>query len=363
MPPNRVRPRSSTRSGRKKSTTQTILSQCTKLVVVDDQPIRQKVWRQYQSALKRHEKNTGELQQFKDFDLEHYRVWYEREFSGEIMSLQKSRMAVAELADWMEQIHAYANHREIALTSSFEILTAAKTENRLDQLWKAVAHEIEETEQKSKSQTKGKKEDFWPEFEDDFDSVFDEAARDFYQEPRQRAEPFGWTRQPQRDESAERSLRSLYHELALKLHPDTNPDQGQGERYLFQAAKEAYQAQDLEALEEVWKKLEGKSEGPFAWKAAPIGEIIHRKKSLDRRNRDIASDLKFARQHPAWNFSRVVQNKSLLSVLKQKTRGILQYEQLEIDAEWFELNKLLNQLEKSLKKKSKSRTSKVKRKT
>jgi len=356
MPANRTKSRPSPRAGQKKHRTQPVLSSVTDLVLVDSQPLRQKVWRQYQTALRKHEKTVSELQQFRNSDIESYRSWYEGEFSREILALQKSRIAVAELAEWLEQVHSYAEYCSISVGKSFELLNTAKAENRLDQLWDDLAREIEET------QKKGRK-DFEPEFEDEFDSVFDEAARDFYQEPGPRNGSLGSTRQVQRDESAERSLKTLYHELALKLHPDTNPKQGEEEKELFQAAQEAYRDQDLETLEDLWKKLEGSAEGPFAWKTAPIGEIIQRKKSLDRRNRDATSELKFARQHPAWNFSKLAQNKSILSVLKQKTRSGLQYEQLEIDAEWLELNEVLSYLEKSAKRNSKSRTPKVKRRS
>lgn len=336
----------------------TPLSTCRALVLVDSRPLREKVRRQYQNALRKFEKFSAELQQFKNTDMERYRLWYEGEFSREIISLHQSRAAVADLADWMEQIQTYAEFRDISLVASLRVLSEAKVQGRLDEFWADIVKEIEEEERPSNSH-RTRAEKAWQEFEDNFEDLFDEAAAEFHEMNADMSSGIGAG--PKRDESTEGSLRTLYYQLALRLHPDTNPQQSHEHQQLFHKVQEAYRDHDIEALEEIWKKLEGKSEGPFSWKTAAISEIISRKKALDQRSRDIGTELKYARQHPAWDFSKTSKNKTSLSTLKQKMRHALKYEQAEIDAIWEELNEQLQHLEKLSQRKSK-RSPKVKRK-
>jgi len=148
------------------------------------------------------------------------------------------------------------------------------------------------------------------------------------------------------DEGLERSLKGLYHKLALKLHPDTNPLQSDEEKELFQRVQEAYRDKDLEGLEEVWKRVEGGGVEVFSWKTAAIGEIIRRKKALDLRTRDLGAELKYAKAHPAWEFSKTFKNKTALSSLRLKLRNGLLKEQAQLDAIWLELNEQLQAVER-----------------
>jgi hypothetical protein len=332
------------------------ISTCRDLVLVDSQPLRAKVWKQYQAALKKFDKYTTELHQFKNTDTERYRLWYEGEFSREIIQLHKSRAAVAELTDWMEQIEAYAEYHDISLATSLRVLTEAKEDGCLDELWNDLVREIEENENSSEGK---KAKDEWQKFEEAFDEVFEEATEEFFQEHSD--EGADGRRIRSRDENTERELRKLYHQLALKLHPDTNPDQSPEHRQLFHRMQEAYRDQDVEALEEIWKKLEGKSEGPFSWKTAAISEILSRKDSLNQRSRDLGTELKYARSHPAWEFSKTLKNKSALSALKLKVRHVLRLEQAELDAVWDDLNAQLQSVQRQAQRTGK-RKAKVKSK-
>ncbi len=331
---------------RPKSRTVAPLSTSRDLVLVDSNPLREKVWRAYQNALKKFEKSSTELHQFKNVDMERYRLWYEGEFEREVVALHKARGAVAELTDWMEQIEAYAEFRDVSLGESLRVLKGVKEKRRLEEFWSELVREIEaeearEREIRKKGNGKKKVDDA------DFERIFDEAAAEF------REGVVG--EKVERDEGLERNLRGLYHKLALRLHPDTNPQQSDEERQLFQRVQEAYRERDLEGLEEAWKRLEGKGEEVFSWKTAAIGEIIKRKKALDLRSRDLGTELKYARAHPAWDFSKTFKNKSALSVLKQKMRNALKKEQAQIDAVWVELNEQLEQVARVSRKTGKRR--------
>jgi hypothetical protein len=347
MPTSRPKKASSKQRAAKSHPTVT----CRDLIAVDSQPLRAKIWRQYQTALRKFEKYSADLHQFKNTDVEHYRLWYEGEFGREIVQLQKSRGAVAELTDWMEQIEAYAEYRDISLATALRVLKEAKAEDRLDELWEDLVKEIEANEEPGQTE---EDRDEWQKFEEDFDDLFEEAANEYFETHTDRGP--AKRRAASRDEAGEQTLRKLYHQLALRLHPDTNPDQSQEHKQLFLRMQEAYREHDIEALEEIWKKLEGKSEGLFSWKTAAISEIIKRKKSLDQRSRDLGAELKYARSHPAWDFSKTLKNKSTLSMLKQKVRRALKQEQAEIDAIWFELNEQLQHVERQSQRASKRKT-------
>jgi type VI protein secretion system component VasF len=334
-------------------------SSCRALVLVDSQPLRTKVWKQYQAALKKFEKYTADLQQFKKTDSERYRLWYESEFAREITQIHKSRAAIAELSDWMEQIEAFAEYHDIPLATALRELKDAKAEGRLDALWEDLVKEIEDSE-KEKDQAETDKEQEWQKFESAFDDIFDEATEDYF-EGHTEGHHSGKRKGAVRDEAMEQSLRKLYHQLALKLHPDTNPDQTQEQKQLFLQMQEAYRDQDIESLERIWKKLDGTHEEPFSSKTAAISEILHRKNSLNKKSRDLGTELKYAKAHPAWNFSKTLKNKAELSYLKQKIKHALKHEQADMDAIWLELNEQIQQVERQAQRSGK-RKAKVKSK-
>jgi hypothetical protein len=346
-PPKKQRPRSRTIAPKN-------VSHCKDLVLVNSEPLREKVWRQYQTALRKFEKATGELQHFKGTDQDRYRLWYEGEFAREIIQLQKSRGAVADLTDWMEQIEAYAEYKDVSLGESLRVLQEVREKGRLEEFWSEVVREIELEEEKER-EARGKRTGQRKRVEEDFEKIFDEAAAEFYEES-------GGAPRDERDEDLERSLKGIYHRLALRLHPDTNPQQSEEHQELFQRVQEAYREKDLAGLEEAWKKLEGGDVETFSWKTAAIGEIIRRKKALDLRNRDLGAELKYAKAHPAWEFSKTFKNKTALSSLKHKMRHALKQEQTQIDAIWVELNEQLQQVERVSQRKGK-RGPKVKPKT
>jgi hypothetical protein len=306
---------------------------------VDSEPLREKVWRAYQTTLKKFEKGTKELHQFAESDQDRYRLWYEGEFGREIIQLQKSRGAVAELTDWMEQIEAYAEYKDVSLGESLRILEGVKGKGRLEEFWSEVVREIEVEEEREKEARHGNSQGgSRKKVEEDFERIFDDAKEEFY--------GGGAKEKDERDEGLERSLKGLYHKLALKLHPDTNPLQSDEEKELFQRVQEAYRDRDLEGLEEVWKRVEGGGEEVFSWKTAAIGEIIRRKRALDLRNRDLGAELKYAKTHPAWEFSKTFKNKTALSSLRLKLRNSLLKEQAQLDAIWLELNEQLQEVER-----------------
>jgi hypothetical protein len=320
-----------------------LMSRCTELVLVDSEPLREKVWRSYQTALKKFEKAAGELQRFRGVEQEKYRLWYEGEFGREIVQLQKSRGAVAELRDWMEQIEAYAEYKDVSLGESLRILEGVKGKGKLEEFWSELVREIEVEEEREREERRGRGDGGRKRRkveEEDFERVFDEAAAEF------RELNDGGGKKEERDEGLERSLKGLYHKLALRLHPDTNPSQSDEERELFQRVQEAYRDRDLEGLEEVWKRVEGGGEELFSWKTAAIGEIIRRKKALDLRNRDLGAELKYAKAHPAWEFSKTFKNKTALSSLRLKLRNSFLKEQAQLDAIWVELNEQLQEVER-----------------
>jgi hypothetical protein len=306
---------------------------------VDSEPLREKVWRAYQTALKKFEKGTKELHQFAESDQDRYRLWYEGEFGREIIQLQKSRGAVAELTDWMEQIEAYAEYKDVSLGESLRILEGVKGKGKLEEFWSEVVREIEVEEEREREARRGNSQGRnRKKVEEDFERIFDDAKDEFY--------GGGAKEKDERDEGLERSLKGLYHKLALKLHPDTNPLQSDEEKELFQRVQEAYRDRDLEGLEEVWKRVEGGGIEVFSWKTAAIGEIIRRKKALDLRNRDLGAELKYAKAHPAWEFSKTFKNKTALSSLRLKLRNSLLKEQAQLDAIWLELNEQLQAVER-----------------
>jgi hypothetical protein len=345
-----VRPKK--RPTKQRAKTNLHFSSCRALVLVDSEPLRTKAWKQYQAALKKFEKYTADLQQFRKTDAERYRLWYEGEFAREITQIHKSRAAIAELKDWMEQIEAFAEYYDIPLATALRELKEAKAEGRLDELWEKLVKEIEDSE---KDQDETAQEQEWQKFESDFDDIFEEAAHEFHE-----GEADGYhgerRRGAARDEATEQNLRKLYHQLALKLHPDTNPHQTQEQRQLFLRMQEAYREKDIEALEQIWKRLEGTSEEPFSSKTAAISEILHRKNFLNRRSRDLGTELKYAKAHPAWNFSKTLKNKAELSQLKLKIKHALKLEQADMDAVWVELNEQLQQVERQAQRSGKRKT-------
>lgn len=308
------------------------------LVLSDSKPFRWKVWRQYQGSLRAYEKAVALLRQFKDVDTESYRLWYEREFTDVVGKLRHLQSTVVEMAAWIDQVQTYAQALEIPSEVSFEILTKARVEGRLAELWQKLSEKRKAPQRRLKNK-EVMDEETWAHFEADFEQLFEEAVESHD------------ASQKTVDPAAGKTLKSLYHQLALRLHPDTNPEQGEEERQLFHLTQRAYRENDLEALEEIWKRVDGGGVGVFSWETAPISEIMNRKRAVDRRIQDVSVELKYARDHMAWDFTAVFKDRKRLANLQAKIRDILDGQRMRMDKDWSDLNAILERWDKNSRRK------------
>lgn len=349
-----------------------VMSAVRTLLVIDNEPIRRRVLRDYHSV----EKSLGQLREqmdgFEACDLPAYHRWESVTFGALLTEIRELEFQVRDKSGLLMEIEEEAFWRNCGLAAAYRVVTQRRA--------RPVEPEDEEDEPfggdpMDDAEPGGEKmfgdSDLPPGFDfagyDRMSAPAKKAMRTNYENLAAMFEAFTGNPAPDFDEvlrrerpggtagsppperhrpekpaavnpAAER-LKSLYRQMVRKLHPDTNPNQGWRERELWHDVQAAYQAGDLERLEAVAGRCEIGLNGlsadvPVRFLLRMIGDLRTALRSLKRQTRD-------ARKHAAWNFSR---RQNELPVLEKSRRRILESSRSAAAAELARVTKVLDQM-------------------
>ncbi len=333
------------------------------LVPIDSKNRRDQESILYQKACHRLEQQTHELKSFEDHEIDAHRHWLEADFSDELQLLQKLQTSLLEKTKLIQEIYDYALCAEVPEFVSYRTIIEAQLNGTVDQLWDSI----------KERDTKSAKGEGIP----DFDRVWDEIedlAREmfggFQRDPeREREDDDGHQHESSKGRHTKKAgpakasiddsyLKGLYHKLVLQLHPDTNPQQTEEQKTAFHEVQNAYRWRDVHRLEQLYKLVTTSIQGLFQAETAPIGDIISRRKTVEKRLRELAKELKEAKQHPAWGFLKKQKSVKAFAGLVENTRSELKSELQTLHSECAEVKAILDTWEKQSKRALKPRPSK-----
>jgi hypothetical protein len=309
------------------------------LVFSDASELRTQEWQAYQKHSKKLESSSQSLKSFQSEELPQYQQWLETHFGGTVGRFRQTVVQIQQAEDFLNQVQTYSALKGLSVSNAFKILTEAQRGGTLQELWQEL-HDEQCKLKGGAARFSGNEDRFDSVFEDIFGSVPDK--NDSSEESERLGSCAGSGRQKNADVCAA-SLKAVYHKLALKLHPDHNAQLSEEHKALFQTVQSLYKFQDLESLEALWLKLQTGPAHFFDWKTAPISEIMNRRRSVERRLKNVSQGLKSARVHPAWGFNKKNKSSYLLSQLSRTTKS-----QLESDlrSAIYHLGLIQNQLQK-----------------
>lgn len=153
------------------------------------------------------------------------------------------------------------------------------------------------------------------------------------------------------------AVKSLYRQLAKRLHPDHNGDLKGEEKEIWESAMASYQALDAVGLRRCEVELcliRGEDVPP------PMGEALRDyRDALIEHIQHLEDQLDDLRDHPAWGFSKKRPTKSLLTRAREEIAEVIDDLKCDID----ELNKEIAYWCRSSKEKAKAKKKRTKKKS
>jgi DnaJ-class molecular chaperone len=247
------------------------------------------------------------------------------------------------------------------LHEAYVLVHKARLDGTLEDLWQAVT---DAQQAEDESDHSDEFEDLWQQFEDFFQAEFSEQSgasrqRTSSSHSENSSSPKATSKQPPDDDY----LKGLYHKLVLRLHPDTNPSQTEEDRELFLRVQDAYQWRNVEGLERLYQQLTHSNQGLFHASEAPIGDIMKRRKQVEKRMKVLSQKLKEAKQHPAWGFLNRQQNTRALAQYAREIRFDIQEQVSVLETELQEVAGLISRWEKKAKRAAKAQSPRQKKKS
>jgi hypothetical protein len=320
------------------------------LLVVDNDVILDALRKEYRKILKQAEKAEKDFQNYQQIDNVAYQEWLNSHFGEHLTQLRDYMQEGERLRSILEEVEAIAFEREINETQAFQIYKAEQ-EGR----WAEVAHHFKPlpAEEMGKEPEEDDDDPFG-DGPDDEEISEEDLMREMVEQLASMYEAETGRKPPQYEQvmqaiatkkkkPANQALKECYRSIVLRLHPDRNKDFTPYNQALWNQAQEAYQAQDLEALELILARLESGSDDVDS-----ITKVSLVKKMIEKIKNDLhllRQQLGQARKSPGWNFSKM----SDRSVLERKIRKDLkstvddaQKFYLSIQAQYRELERRSN---------------------
>ena len=276
----------------------------TSVVWVNGDGLRREAWESYQKKCKKLDQDTRKLEHFSNHEKNAFQLWMQTEFQEECANVRNCTQRLKEKAHLIQTVQAYSDMASLSLHLAYIKIKEAATPEEISKLFEAC---------QAKEEGRDDDDDEWTfnSLEELFEKAWKEATGESREFGGRREEPSRSCRSDSTHiNSNETYLRDLYHKLAMKLHPDKNPEQSQEDKDLFYKVQEAYQWRDVHYLEKLYKQGMQSTQGIFNASSSSISEIIARRKAVEKQIRKLGQKLREARCHPAWGFSTIMKNRN-----------------------------------------------------
>lgn len=308
-------------------------SKCRLLLVIDNEPIRQRAWKDYQAAEQNLLRLREEIEAFETRDLPAYHRWEASVFGPLLTEIREMETAAAEKRRLLAEIEDEALWTNCSMAAAYR-----KVMRRLSRPETSFSdHEDEEDPFSTHGSREDEKDgermfgdsDLPPGFDfAQYDALSTAQKKKFHASyaniaamfeavtgnpaprledvlRRERGENADhashFQAPPPEQTSEEQRLKTLYRRLARELHPDANPGQGTRERELWHDVQAAFLARDLERLEAAAGRVEVGVQG--ASHSLPLARLARMTRDLRRALHGLRAQRRRARAHAAWNFS------------------------------------------------------------
>lgn len=317
-------------------------SKCRLLLVIDNEPIRQRALKDYQAAEQNLLRLRGEIEAFETKDLPAYHRWEASVFGALLTEIREMESAIAEKQRVLAEIEEEAYWMNCSMVAAYR-----KVMRRLAQPETSSSDSDEDPfagDGPAPDEEAGERmfgnSDLPPGFDfADYDAMSKTEKKKFHASyaniaavfeavtgnpapnleevlRRERGEnPAGDEPRPRfpqapppEQTSGEQRLKTLYRRLARELHPDANPNHGWRERELWHEVQAAYVARDLERLEAAAGRVEVGVQG--ASHNLPLSRLARMTRELRHALHGLKAQLRQARAHSAWNFSARASDRS-----------------------------------------------------
>jgi hypothetical protein len=281
------------------------------LLVIDSTPIRNAAREQYEAVIREVDQAKAIRHRFHNQDRPQYQKWLSSRFGGiltELRELSSQWMELEQLVDDVEGEFFFGDYD--TLLEAYEAVMKRRNrspdeiqedeEDEDDEGWKNLFGDMEE------------------EVEEDLKNFFNSAFGPETDDDSGGSGKKARSRTPKaREQTSENSrLKSLYRELARRLHPDQadNPTSQHLEWWL--ETQQAYETGNVERLEIILTLTELEQPGAKQSSVSVLQKVTaHIRKSLLL----LKTELKQFRKDPAWNFSTL----RTLDALEKKTEAEL----------------------------------------
>ena len=289
------------------------------LVIIDQEPIRKKHILNCKRAIKDLNKARGELFEYESVDLPKYNKWYNYTFETDLNKVREAHDKAGEAYQLIKDIEFIKNKLFISHYEAYKIaLDKKKNPLKYEALFEEDEKEEEHwSENRSYQEEDLNEDDIMFLFEDflrknpdvlniikdkkSYQIIFEKFKSQFnskknyipkYENPNKLSE----------DMNLIQRVKTLYRNLARRLHPDYRKETGEHYENLWFEVQEAYKSNNLEKMEILHSQFNA-YEGNFGAEFS-IFQIMSAKDGYRSQLKSIRTRIKLAKKDLAWGFSK-----------------------------------------------------------
>jgi hypothetical protein len=306
-----------TSSWQKKKTRRKPAIRSRSLMLIDNQPIRQRYWQELNEARAELHKLQTELDRFKGDDTNAFKRWLHVTFPVRLSRIRELHEEMARLANRLNLVSAFQKHGVKAPGAAYQRAIRVETgEDPMPDFPPPSAHERRALERERELESEEERE-FWRGTmrslgaemglasidDDELDEMCEEMSRE---------EPG----------SGLRECQSIYRQIALRLHPDRGGSMSESEAQIWYRAQEAYADRDFLTLRQLWSRISDQNHNGAELSCSDIITSILETQTQITALQVLRESLK---REPEWNFCRL-SNRQLQSRKVRVEKDLIEQE-------------------------------------
>lgn len=274
------------------------------LLIIDNEPIREKALKDCRAIINQRDKVMGELHRFNQSDRPAFDRWFNKEFGALLTEARETAQKASELRQVIQIVEveamlggapcwrAYRNFKKARIAEKNGHGAEHKVDDDAD-----ADFDNDPDDKEAPSPDKRWEEEIKRHFRNIFGFSEEEAEEAFRDFSRRGCVNF----QKEGSPEPEPRLKEIYRMLVRRLHPDLQEKMDDRKRDLWHAVQDAYRTRDLERLDTILAQCDIE-EGALS-PHTPVSRLqcvwMEIKDAINALNRE----LRKARNEPSWRFS------------------------------------------------------------